>query len=287
MGFFYNEYKVGNTMTTKTWLITGTSTGFGRGLTERLLAQGDQVIATARNVAQITDFSARYPAQCLTLPLDVTAPEAAIEAVQAGVARFGSIDVLVNNAGYGYFATQEEGDLAAVAQMYEVNILGLVRTTQAVLPVMRQQNSGMIVNLSSIAGRTVYAGGGFYNSSKFAVEALSEALYYEVASFGIHVLVIEPGAFATDFGTRSAVRDLGSSASPYAPLRPTWGTAIAQVMPERQDPQEAITQILQAVQENKPFARVAVGKDAQRIIPLREQLGAEAFVALTASWYGL
>ncbi|WP_218079596.1 SDR family oxidoreductase [Anthocerotibacter panamensis] len=274
-------------MEKRVWLITGTSTGFGRGLTEAALADGDTVIATARRVEQIQDFAAKFGEQVLTLPLDVTDPAAPQQAVAAGLARFGRIDVLVNNAGYGYFATQEEGNLAEVARMFQTNVFGLIRVTQAVLPQMRTQRSGLIVNLSSIAGRIAFAGGGFYNASKSAVEALSEALFYEVASFGIRVLVIEPGAYATDFGSRSALRDPGPEDTPYQELRPVWGSTILQIMPERQDPADGIAQIRAAIAQPEPFARIAVGRDAQRAIAQRAELGDQVFVQQMAQRYGL
>ncbi|WP_287129855.1 SDR family oxidoreductase [Candidatus Cyanaurora vandensis] len=269
------------------WLITGTSTGFGRGLTERLLERGDQVIATARQVEQIQDFAERFGERVLTLPLDVTQSEDPERAVAAGLARFGRIDGLVNNAGYGYFATQEEGDLPKVEQMFQVNVFGLVRMTQAVLPVMRTQGRGLVVNLSSVGGRVAFAGGGFYNATKFAVEALSEALFYEVASFGIRVLVIEPGAYATDFGSRSAVRDGGKEDSPYQAVRASWGAAMSKVMPQRQDPADGITQMLTALDAGEPFARVAIGPDSVSAIGQRETLGDKAFMKMMAQRYGL
>jgi len=272
----------------RVWLITGTSTGFGRGLTERLLAQGERVIATARQGEQIQDFAENYPEHSLVLPLDVTRAEDAAQVVEQGVARFGHIDVLVNNAGYGYFASQEEGDLGQVERMFAVNVFGLIRTTQAVLPTMRAQKSGLIVNLSSIAGKIPLAASGFYNATKFSVEALSEALFYEVAPFGIRVLVIEPGAFATDFSSRSAIRaaSLGAPDSPYQQAK-TWQAAVFQVMPERQAPAQAIMEMLEAVDQGAPFARVPVGKDAQFTIPQRAELGDELFVKLMAERYQL
>ncbi len=273
----------------RVWLITGTSTGFGRGLTALALAKGDQVIATARNVSQIQDFAECYPDHALALPLDVT--QTGAEAVVAqGIARFGQIDVLVNNAGYGYFATQEQGDLGQVQQMFEVNVLGLIRTTQAVVPQMRTQGSGTIVNLSSIAGRIAFAAGGFYNASKFAVEALSESLFYEVSPFGIRVILIEPGAFATDFSSRSAVRDpaLGAEGSPYQQAGPLWMAAIGQLMPHRQDPQVVIEALWQVVtQPGAPFLRVPLGEDALQAIALREQMGDQEFIKMMAQRYGI
>lgn len=271
----------------RTWLITGTSTGFGRGLTERLLASGDQMIATARQVDQIADFQTRFGERVLTLTLDVTQSDHIAPVIAEGLARFGRIDGLINNAGYGYFATQEEGNLAEIEQMFGVNVFGLIAMTQAVLPVMRAQGSGLVVNLSSIAGRMAFASGGFYNATKYAVEALSEALFYEVASFGVRVLVIEPGAFATDFGSRSARRDSGGPDSPYQTVRPSWGAAMQHIMPTRQDPELALDQIMVALAGDQPFARVAIGLDAQTQINQREALGDLAFIKLMTQRYGL
>ena len=190
----------------KIWFITGSSTGFGRELAEQLLALGASVVATARKPEQLAALQEKYGHQVLTLALDVTQPEQIDAAVEAAIAQFGRIDVLVNNAGYGVVGALEEATADEYRPMFETNVFGLIRMTQAVLPGMRAQRSGHILNLSSIGGLIATPGLAYYNASKFAVEALSEALTGELAPLGIQVTVVEPGPFRTDFLGRSGVR---------------------------------------------------------------------------------
>jgi NADP-dependent 3-hydroxy acid dehydrogenase YdfG len=223
---------------TQTWFITGCSTGFGRLLADALHARGDRVVATARDPRTLAEIGRSDEARVLRLPLDVTVPSQIAAAVAATRTRFGEIDVLVNNAGYGYFATQEEGDLAEIRAMYETNVFGLLAVTQAVLPAMRARGAGTIVNLSSIAGRIGTPRSGLYQSSKWAVEALSESLHHEVSSFGLRVVVIEPGLFATAFPTSARRPDeAATAASPYAAVGESWArNAGEKYFTERQDP---------------------------------------------------
>ena len=190
-------------MSQKTWFITGCSTGFGRVFVEELLKTDARVVATARNVDSIADFNKTSSEQILTLPLDVTKPEQITNAVSAATARFGSIDVLVNNAGYGILGALEETSLSSVKKIFDTNVIGLIAMTQAVLPVMRKQRSGHIFNISSVVGIVAPPGISMYSATKFAVESLSEALAGEVAPLGIKVTIIEPGPFRTDFAGRS------------------------------------------------------------------------------------
>lgn len=187
----------------RTWLITGCSTGIGRAIARHVLAIGEQAVVTARNPADVADIVAAHPERALAVALDVANPSQAAAAVAAGEARFGAVDVLVNNAGYGYVASIEEGDEAAVKAMYEVNLFGALRMMKAVLPGMRARRSGAILTISSLAGRIANPATGYYSSSKFALEALSEALAREVAELGIRVCAIAPGMFRTDFSGRS------------------------------------------------------------------------------------
>jgi NAD(P)-dependent dehydrogenase (short-subunit alcohol dehydrogenase family) len=188
----------------KAWFITGTSTGFGRLLTEEVLKAGRRVIATARKVEQIADIAAKYPDAARVFALDVT-NAAQIEAVaKEAIAAFGRVDVLVNNAGYGIAGGIEEATEAEFLPVFETNVLGLIRVTRAFLPQFRKQRSGHIINLSSIAGLVGQAGWGYYNTSKFAVEGFSEALAAEMAPLGVKVTIVEPGPFRTDFLGRSA-----------------------------------------------------------------------------------
>lgn len=182
----------------KTWFITGASRGFGGLVTERALAQGDAVVATARNAAAVIQRFGEHP-NLLAVPLDVTDEAQAVAAAQAAIGRFGKIDVLLNNAGFGLMGAVEEASAAEIEAVYRTNVFGLLNVTRAVLPHMRAARSGRILNISSIGGYRGAAGFGVYSSTKFAVEGLSEALHAELAPLGIHVTVVEPGYFRTDF----------------------------------------------------------------------------------------
>jgi len=187
------------TKTDKVWLVTGASTGFGRELVEYLLARGERVVATARKVEGLTDLGTRYPDHALVAAMDVTDQKQVDAAVGVAVKWFGRVDVLVNNAGYGMVGAVEESAEDEFRPMFETNVFGLIRVTQAVLPQMREQGSGHIVNLSSIGGLVATPGFGLYNATKFAVEGLSEALAQEVKPLGITVTIVEPGPFRTKF----------------------------------------------------------------------------------------
>ena len=193
----------------KTWFITGASRGFGALITKRALANGDAVVATARNTKAITDrFGAHH--NLLALGLDVTDEAQANAAAEAAVERFGRIDVLVNNAGYGLLGAVEEATAKEIESLYRTNVFGLLNVTRAVLPHMRRQRAGRIMNISSIGGYAASPGWGVYCSTKFAVEGLSEALAIELKPLGIHVTAVEPGFFRTDFldGTSLSVSQL-------------------------------------------------------------------------------
>jgi len=198
----------GSTNTTsgagKVWFITGASTGFGRLLAEEVLKAGGRVLATARKPEQIAELTQKYPETARAFALDVTQPEQIAAVAKEAIAAFGRIDVLVNNAGYGIAGGIEEADEAEFLPVFETNVLGLIRVTRAFLPQFRKQQSGHIINLSSIAGLVGQAGWGYYNTSKFAVEGFSEALAAEMAPLGVKVTIIEPGPFRTDFLGRSA-----------------------------------------------------------------------------------
>src|SRR5271154_3423135 len=185
------------------WFITGCSTGFGRELSVILLKRGYRVVVTARDKTKIDDVVAGRDKNGLALALDVDKHDQIEAAVKAAEDRFGRIDVLVNNAGYGYLAAVEEGDDADVRAMFETNFFGLAATTREVLPIMRAQKSGAIVNVSSIGGFIGFPGSGYYAATKFAVEGLSESLSKEVAPLGVKVLIVEPGPFRTDWAGRS------------------------------------------------------------------------------------
>ena len=191
-----------------TWLITGCSTGFGRSLALEVLAKGYSVAVASRNTHDVQDIIELYPETALAVTLDVTVPKQVTEAVHATIAHFGQIDVLVNNAGIGYFAAVEESEEVEVRRMFEINVFGLARVTQEVLPHMRARRKGHILNIASIGGLRSFPGVGFYNATKYAVDGLSEALSKEVAPLGIKVTIIAPSGFRTDWAGRSAKESL-------------------------------------------------------------------------------
>src|SRR5450432_692531 len=192
-----------NTETTPVWFITGCSTGLGRALADRVLQKGLRVVVTARDPARIRDLASTYPNTSLALALDVANAGQRADAVAQAEKIFGRIDVLVNNAGYGYLAAVEEGEDDEVRAMFETNFFGLVALTNDVLPGMRSRGRGHIINISSVGGLIGNPSSGYYNATKFAVEGLSEALSKEVEPLGIRVTVIEPGPFRTDWAGRS------------------------------------------------------------------------------------
>jgi NAD(P)-dependent dehydrogenase (short-subunit alcohol dehydrogenase family) len=246
----------------KVWFITGASSGFGRLLAEHLLKRGDAVVATARKPEQLKDLARGYPATSLTLKLDVTKSDDISKAMEDARARFGHIDVLVNNAGYGVIGAIEEVGRDEFMPMYETNVFGLIALTKAALPEMRERRSGTIVNLSSIGGLIAGPGFGYYASTKFCVEGLSEALRAEVEPLGIHVIVIEPGPFRTDFLGRSAQE----ARAVIADYIPTAGKAReynqTQAGKQPGDPQKAVEAIIAAVEAPEPPKQLLLGKSA-------------------------
>lgn len=199
------------------WLITGCSTGFGRELAKLVLERGWRAVITARNPSTVADIARDHGDRALVLPLDVTLPQQIGAVVAEAKQRFGCIDALVNNAGYGYLAAIEEGEDDAVRAMFETNVFGLINMTKAVLPLMREQRSGLIVNISSIGGIRSSPGTGYYNGTKYAVEGISESLALEVKPLGIDVLIVEPGPFRTNWAgpsiKQSAIRHDAYSAT--------------------------------------------------------------------------
>ena len=185
------------------WLITGCSTGIGREIARCALGAGHQVVVTARKVADVEDLAAAFPDTALAVPLDVTDGAQIAAAVATAHDRFGGVDVLVNNAGYGYLSAVEEGDDAEVRTLFDTNYFGVVDTIKAVLPAMREQGSGHVINISSMTGLVANPPNAYYSSTKFALEALTEALSKEVGPLGIKVTAVEPGAFRTDWAKRS------------------------------------------------------------------------------------
>ena len=201
----------------KVWFITGASRGFGALTAQKALARGDFVVATARDPQTVTKTLGEHP-NLLALRLDVKLEAQAIVAAQQAVARFGRIDILVNNAGFGLLGAVEEADAEEIRALYDTNVFGLLNVTRAVLPAMRKQGHGHVINISSVGGYSSYAGWGVYGSTKFAVEGLSEAMAMELAPLGIHTTVVEPGFFRTDFldasslvATRTRIEDYAAT----------------------------------------------------------------------------
>lgn len=187
------------------WLITGCSTGFGRELAKLVLNRGWKAVITARKIDQIQDIGVGFEENTLALELDVTSKEQIKSVVAQAEKTFGKIDVLVNNAGYGYFTSIEEGEDDQIKAQFDTNVFGLIHMTQAVLPVMRKNKKGHIINFSSIGGLVSFTATGYYHATKFAVEGLSESLAQEVGPLGIKVIIVEPGPFRTDWAGRSLV----------------------------------------------------------------------------------
>lgn len=193
-------------MAAKVWFITGTSKGFGRIWAEAALARGDLVAATARNIDALSPLTERYGKQVTAITLDVTNKADVDAAIAEAHARFGRLDVVINNAGYGLFGTIEEVSEAQARAQIETNLFGALWVTQAALPIMRAQGSGHIIQVSSIGGVNAFPTVGLYHASKWGLEGFSQALAAEVAGFGIKVTIVEPGGYATDWGGTSAIR---------------------------------------------------------------------------------
>ena len=245
-----------------TWLITGCSTGLGRDLAGAVLEHGDQVVVTARDASRVADLADGFPGTALALALDVTDAGQVTAAVQAAEDRFGGVDVLVNNAGYGYRAAVEEGEEDAVAQLFATNVFGAVAVTKAVLPGMRARRSGAVVNISSIGAQIAPAGSGYYAASKAALEALSASLVKEVQPLGIAVVVVEPGGFRTDFAGRSltqAARPIADYAETAGRRRKEHDTAHGT---QPGDPAKAAAAIIAAVEAAEPPTLLVLGQDA-------------------------
>jgi NAD(P)-dependent dehydrogenase (short-subunit alcohol dehydrogenase family) len=244
-----------------TWLVTGCSTGLGRAFAEAVIDHGHNAVVTARDVAKVQDIAANYPDTSLALPLDVTNDDQVTAAVRAAEERFGSVDVLVNNAGYGYRAAIEEGEDGPVHQLFDTHVFGTVRTIKAVLPGMRARRTGTIVNLSSIGARICPEGSGYYSAVKAALEALTLSLRKEVAPLGITAMVVEPGGFRTDFAGRS----LTQSAKPIADYADTAGKRRKEhdTGHGRQpgDPAKAAAALIQAVESDSPPYMLLLGND--------------------------
>jgi len=264
----------------KTWFITGASRGFGLRIARLALELGDNVVATARHAAAVTEALGEHP-RLLAVRLDVTNEGQAQDAVKAAVARFKSIDVLVNNAGFGLLGAVEEATAEEVERLYRTNVFGLLAMTRAVLPQMRAQRSGRILNISSSGGYRSSAGWGVYCSTKFAVEGLSEALHSELAPLGIHVTAVEPGYFRTDF---LDARSLSASTARISDYNSTAGHVreVAGDLNHMQsgDPEKLAKVLVEFVDAQDPPVRLPLGSDTIRAIETKHADDA----AILAAW---
>lgn len=266
--------------TSPVWFITGCSTGLGRALAQAVLQHGHRVVVTARNPAQVEDIVARFVKTSLVAQLDVASFSQIRLAVGAAEKAFGRIDVLVNNAGYGYLAAVEEGEDQKIRDMFETNFFGLAALIRRVLPGMRERRRGHIINISSVGGLLGNPGAGYYNATKFAVEGLSEALAKEVEPLGIRVTVVEPGPFRTDWAGRS----LKQVQNPIEAYAGTAGARRAQISgySGRQpgDPARAAAAIIRIVESESPPQNLVLGKDGLKRV--REKL--DRFCASMKQW---
>lgn len=242
------------------WLITGCSTGFGRELAKHVIERGYRTVVTARNPDEVKDLAAKGDA--LALKLDVTDQGQIDAAIKAAEEKFGRIDVLVNNAGIGYFAAVEESEEDQIRRMFEINVFGLSRMIYAVLPGMRKRREGFIVNLSSIGGLRSFPSVGYYNATKFAVEGLSEALWQEVEPLGIKVMLVEPSGFRTDWAGRSA-NESKRQIDDYAATAGAWRDQVRATSGKQPgDPVLAAHAIVETMLSPNPPHRLLLGNDA-------------------------
>jgi NADP-dependent 3-hydroxy acid dehydrogenase YdfG len=252
--------------TDKVWLITGSSTGLGRALAQAVLERGYHLVATARQPEQLKELSDRYPDRVTTIALDVTNAQSIQQAIEAALNAYNRIDVLVNNAGYGTVGAIEEVNDDDIRRQFDTNLFGAINVTRAVLPTLREQRSGHILNISSANGISAFAGVGIYSATKFALEAISEALAQEVKPLGIKVTIIEPGSSRTNFSSR-ALSTLSHQINDYAQT----SGKIVQRLQERDgkqpnDPAKAAAAMIQVVESDNPPLRLALGKDSVNLI---------------------
>lgn len=256
----------------KTWFITGASRGFGRIWAEAALTRGDQVTATARKFVDVADLKRQFGDAVLPMVLDVTNSQQVLQVVQQAYKHFGRLDVLVNNAGASLLAATEEATDEQIRDLFDTNYIGMVRVLRAALPLLRKQGSGHILGVSSGLGITALPLIGFYCATKWAVEAMHEALAQEVKAFGIKVTIVEPGAYATDFG-KSA--ESAEALEPYAEFRRQFLTRLANL--ERGDPEATAQAVLKLVDTNDPPLRLGLGNS---ILPRAR----EAYRERLATW---
>jgi NAD(P)-dependent dehydrogenase (short-subunit alcohol dehydrogenase family) len=252
-------------MTAKTWFITGASSGFGRAFAQHALAQGHNIVATARKISTLASIAATAPERVLALSLDVTRQSEADAAIEAAVARFGRIDVLINNAGYGLVGAFEETSDSELRALMDTNFFGAMNVTRAALPTLRAQKSGAIVNISSLGGQLSFAGFGAYSATKFAIEGVSEALAQELAPFGVQVLIAEPGQFRTNL-TGPSMRHMPVMEAYRDVVGATHEFAHNMNGTQEGDPSKAAAAIEAAIDAAHPPLRLQLGADAVEMV---------------------
>lgn len=253
------------TLAGQTWFVTGASAGFGKALVREIVARGGNAVAAARKPGDVSDLVALAPDKVLAVQLDVTDANLIERAVDAALARFGVIDVLINNAGYGFLSTLEEASDADVRRQFETNVFGPAALIRAVLPSMRARRSGFVVNVSSTAGSRGFAGSGYYSASKAALEALTEALAVEARELGIRAMIVSPGPFRTDFFGRS-LQQPETALPDYAHIADQRRAYAASQGRQQGDPARAAKIIVDTVTGPSPPLRLALGGHAQPTI---------------------
>lgn len=249
-------------MKNKIWLITGISSGLGQAIAQTALENGDWVIGTFRNQSQVDDFNVQYKNQALALLLDVTQPDQIAQVAAVVQEKFGRLDVLVNNAGFGFAGAIEETTIAEARAVFEANFFGTLSLTQAILPLMRQQKSGHIIQISSHGGFKAFPGFGIYNASKFALEGFSEALAAEVAPLGIKLTLVEPGPFRTKFAD-SSFGQAQTIIKDYLPTAGAFKERMKQVNGKQEgDPIKAAQAIFELSRTETPPLRLPLGSIA-------------------------
>lgn len=253
------------------WLITGCSTGFGRELAKLVLARGDKAVVTARRPEEIRDLVEGHEDSALALKLDVTDAAEVKQVASEAEKRFGQVDVLINNAGYGYLSAVEEGEDDAVRKLMETNFFGLVEMTKAILPGMRQRKTGHIVNVSSIGGLVSFAATGYCHAAKYAVEGLSESLALEVAPLGIKVMVVEPGPFRTDWSGRSLLQSKTRIADYDQTAGKRREQSKANSGKQVGDPVRGAQAIIDTITSENPPLRLVLGKPGLELVEKKLQ----------------
>lgn len=249
----------------KTWMITGCSSGLGHALAEAVLAKGDNAVITARNADRLKDLSEKYPKTALAVSMDVTSVDSIKEAVAKAIDTFGQVDVLINNAGYGYRSSIEEGEEDSVSVLFNTNFFGPVNLIKNILPHMRKAHSGTIINISSIAALRSAIGSGYYAASKAALDLMSDGLSKELHPLGIRVIIVEPGAFRTNFfgsslqGTHKKIDDYAETAGKNRVEN------IVNHADQPGNPARGAQVLIQAAEMEKPPRRLLLGSDAVKM----------------------